>query len=139
MFAGEPWEPGREDLGVSVNVNGNDLVRTTAQPTSESGRTLKVNAANSQRVRLERIARARILWDNRRTLAWSTLCGFVFSIVVVLLLPKGFEATTKLMPPESGSGNGTALMAALATRGTGSMLGGWRGNCWGPREADPCS
>jgi capsule polysaccharide export protein KpsE/RkpR len=137
MFAGEPWEPGREDFGVSVNVNGNDLVRTTAQPTTESGRTLKVNAGNSQRVRLERIARARILWDNRRNLAWSTLCGFVFSIVVVLLLPKGFEATTKLMPPGSGSGDGTALMAALATRGTGSMLGGLAGELLGAKGSGP--
>jgi capsule polysaccharide export protein KpsE/RkpR len=117
-------------------VNGNEVVRVPTQHAPENGHSRRVNAANAQRVREERIARARILWENRRTLAWATLCGFVFSIVVVLLLPKGFEATAKLMPPETGSGNGAALMAALATRGAG-MLGGLAGDLLGVKGNGP--
>jgi capsule polysaccharide export protein KpsE/RkpR len=106
-----------------VSGNGNDVVQVAREAAAENGHARRVNAAASaQKAREDRIARARILWESRRTLAWSILCGFVFSLVAVLLMPKGFEATAKLMPPESGSGSGAALMAALAARG-GNMLG----------------
>jgi uncharacterized protein involved in exopolysaccharide biosynthesis len=128
---------GREDLGVSVTGNGNEVVRVAGQAAAEKGYARRVNtAANARKVREERIARARLLWENRRSLAWSTVCGFVFSLVVVLLLPKDFEATTKLMPPETGSGNGAAIVAALATRGAG-MLGGLAGDLMGVKGNGP--
>jgi uncharacterized protein involved in exopolysaccharide biosynthesis len=92
--------------------------------------------ANPQRVREERIARARILWEHRRTLGWSLLWGFAVSLIVVLILPKGYEATAKLMPPETNSGGGAALMAALATRGAG-MLGGLAGDLLGVKGNGP--
>jgi capsule polysaccharide export protein KpsE/RkpR len=69
-------------------------------------------------------------------LGWSLVWGFVVSLVVVLLLPKGYEATAKLMPPETGSGNGAALMAALATRGAG-MLGSLAGELMGVKGNGP--
>jgi capsule polysaccharide export protein KpsE/RkpR len=56
--------------------------------------------------------------------------------VAVLLMPKAFEATAKLMPPESGSGSGAALMAALATRG-GNMLGGLASDFLGAKGNGP--
>ena len=59
--------------------------------------------------------------------------GLVVSLMFALFLPKGFEATTKLMPPETGCGGGAALMAALATRGAG-MLGGLAGEMLGMKE-----
>jgi capsule polysaccharide export protein KpsE/RkpR len=121
---------------MTVNVNGNDVVRAPEQHVSANGNPRKVNVVNSQRVREERIARARILWENRRTLGWSLVWGFVVSLVVVLLLPKGYEATAKLMPPETGSGSGAALMAALATRGAG-MLGGLAGELMGVKGNGP--
>jgi uncharacterized protein involved in exopolysaccharide biosynthesis len=120
-----------------VNVNGNEVVRVAGESGAENGYMRRVNAASRARlVREERIARARVVWENRRTLAWSTLCGFVFSILVVLILPKGFEATAKLMPPETGSSGGAALMAALANRGAG-MLGGMAGDLLGVKGDGP--
>ena len=121
---------------MTVNANGNDVVRAPEQHVSGNGNPRKVKVVNSQRVREERIARARILWENRRTLGWSLVWGFVVSLVVVLLLPKGYEATAKLMPPETGSGSGAALMAALATRGAG-MLGGLAGDLLGVKGNGP--
>jgi capsule polysaccharide export protein KpsE/RkpR len=120
-----------------VSGNGNDVVRVAREAAAESGHARRVNAAaNTQKAREERIARGRILWESRRTLAWSILCGFVFSLVAVLLMPKAFEATAKLMPPESGSGSGAALMAALATRG-GNMLGGLASEFLGAKGNGP--
>src|SRR5580700_4113218 len=115
---------------MSVNLNGNELVRPTEQKVPGNGAARRVMVVNTERVRQERIARARILWENRRTLGWSLVWGFVVSLIVVLILPKGYEATAKLMPPETNSGGGAALMAALATRGAG-MLGGLAGDLLG--------
>ena len=119
-----------------MNVNGNDVVRPPGQHPPENGYSRRVSVANPQKVREERIARVRILWEHRRTLAWSVVWGFVVSLLVVLILPKGYEATAKLMPPETGSGNGAALMAALATRGTG-MLSGLAGDLLGVKGNGP--
>jgi len=115
---------------MSANVNGNELVRPPEQHAPGNGAARRVMVVNTERVRQERIARARILWENRRTLGWSLVWGFVVSLIVVLILPKGYEATAKLMPPETNSGGGAALMAALATRGAG-MLGGLTGDLLG--------
>jgi capsule polysaccharide export protein KpsE/RkpR len=122
---------------MTVNgVNGNDVVRPPGQHGPENGYSRRVNAANSQKVHEERIARARILWEHRRTLAWSIVWGFALSLLVVLTLPKGYEATAKLMPPETGPGGGAALMAALATRGAG-MFNGLAGDLLGVKGNGP--
>jgi uncharacterized protein involved in exopolysaccharide biosynthesis len=80
--------------------------------------------------REKRIARARILWENRRILFRTWLLGGIFCALIAFLLPKSYEATVKLMPPESGSGGGAALLAALSTRGAG-MLSGLAGDLLG--------
>jgi hypothetical protein len=120
------------DGGMTTNVNGNEVVRTpdeTAQKqiAQKNGAVRKVSASERERLRQERIARARLLWENRRTLAKALVCGAVLCAVATLLLPKSYEATVTLMPPESSSGSGAALMAALASRG-GGMLGSLAGS-----------
>lgn len=122
---------------MTTNVNGNEVVRAPEEPAQRqiaqrNGAARRVSAAQSERVRQERIARARLLWEHRRTLAKAIVCGAVLCAAVTLLLPKSYEATAKLMPPESGSGSGAALMAALAARG-GGMLGGLAGDLIGGR------
>ena len=87
-------------------------------------------ARNAEKARKERIEKVRLIWEGRATLLRAFVIGAVLSVTFALLLPKGFEATTKLMPPESGSGGGAALMAALATRGAG-MLGSLAGEMLG--------
>src|SRR5882724_11758021 len=81
------------------------------------------------RAREKRIERARILWEHRRTLACAVILGGLFSALVAFLLPKAYEATAKLMPPEQSS-SGAALLAALSARG-GGMLGGFAGDLLG--------
>jgi uncharacterized protein involved in exopolysaccharide biosynthesis len=118
-------------MTVDVNGNGKDLVRASVQRVPGNGAVHRAVVLNPQQVRLQRIARARLLWENRRTLGWVLLVGAVVSLAVALALPKSYEATVKLMPPESSSGSGAALMAALASRGAGSMLGGLAGEFLG--------
>jgi uncharacterized protein involved in exopolysaccharide biosynthesis len=81
--------------------------------------------------REKRIARARILWENRRTLFRTCLLGGLFCALVAFVLPKSYEATVKLMPPESNSGGGAAILAALSSRGGAGLLGGLAGDLLG--------
>jgi capsule polysaccharide export protein KpsE/RkpR len=65
------------------------------------------------------------LWQRRRLLQRVGITAFILSTIVAFTLPKLYESSTNLMPPEQGGG-GTALLAALAGRaggGAGNGLG----------------
>jgi uncharacterized protein involved in exopolysaccharide biosynthesis len=64
-----------------------------------------------------------MLWGNRRLLGRCTVLGLVSAAAVAFLIPKEFESTTRLMPPDSHSRPGLALMSALAGGGANSMSG----------------
>jgi capsule polysaccharide export protein KpsE/RkpR len=67
---------------------------------------------------------ASLFWDHRRTFARVAAITFVLSICFVLLLPKEYESTARIMPPEQGAGNGAALLAAVLGKGGGGSSGG---------------
>ncbi len=83
------------------------------------------------------VVNAAVLWDRRRLLARVAAIAVVISLAIAFLIPKRYESTARIMPPENGS-SGTAMLAALAGRSLGggpdglgalaaSFLGG-RGN-----------
>jgi capsule polysaccharide export protein KpsE/RkpR len=56
---------------------------------------------------------AQLLWDERR-LIWRWLRnGLIGSTLIAFLIPKSYEATTRLMPPDNQSGSGLAMLAAM--------------------------
>jgi uncharacterized protein involved in exopolysaccharide biosynthesis len=61
-----------------------------------------------------KLDRAWLLWENRRLLWHFTLTGLVLATIVAFLLPKHYESTVRLMPPEKQSGGSLAMMAAMA-------------------------
>jgi capsule polysaccharide export protein KpsE/RkpR len=63
------------------------------------------------------VAWLRLLWEGRRLLMRVTVWGVVLSTIIAFLLPKSYESTTRLMPPDSQSSSGIAMMAALAGKG----------------------
>jgi len=63
------------------------------------------------------VAWLRLLWEGRRFLVRLTVWGLVLATIIAFLIPKRFESTTRLMPPDSQSGSGMAMMAALAGKG----------------------
>jgi uncharacterized protein involved in exopolysaccharide biosynthesis len=87
------------------------------------------------RAREKRIEQVRVLWENRRTLFRAFVCGALLSALIAFLLPKSYEATTKLMPPES-SGGGAPFLAALSSGNTG-MLGSLASSFLGVRSNGP--
>lgn len=82
--------------------------------------------------RAQRIARLRMLWERRGFLFRATLIGMVAAAVIAFLIPKRYDSTARLMPPDDQSG-GMALVAAMANRAGSGGLGALAGNLLGIR------
>ena len=80
------------------------------------------------------IDRLRLLWTQRRFLSRAALAGLLIGTMLAFLLPKKFQSTTQLMPPEDQSGTAFALMAGLTAR-TGSGLGAIAGDLLGLKSS----
>jgi uncharacterized protein involved in exopolysaccharide biosynthesis len=75
-----------------------------------------------------------LLWERRRFLARAVVIGIAVSVVIALITPKQYESTTRLMPPDSQSGSGLAMLAAMAGKG-GMGLGAMAGDLLGMRSS----
>jgi capsule polysaccharide export protein KpsE/RkpR len=64
----------------------------------------------------------RLIWAHRRMLYRVSLYGLLTSTLVAFLIPKRYESTARLMPPDNQSSSSMAL-AAAAMSGTSSGLG----------------
>jgi len=69
-------------------------------------------------------SRLRILWERRRFLMKALMFGSSLAALIALSLPKRFESTARLMPPDNQSGSGTALLASLAAKTGAGLIGG---------------
>jgi uncharacterized protein involved in exopolysaccharide biosynthesis len=68
---------------------------------------------------------AELLWAKRRFLWRVTCIGIVITTIIAFLIPKRYESTARIMPPDSSSGSGLSMMAALAGKGgTGAGAAG---------------
>lgn len=63
--------------------------------------------------------RLRLLWDERRIIARVALCGLAVGTLLAFLLPKQYQSTLQLMPPDSQSNSGAMLAALSAKAGSG--------------------
>lgn len=71
-----------------------------------------------------------LLWQRRHWLGRALACGLALSAAMAFLLPKRYQSTTRLMPPDGQPGSGLALLAAMAGKGSfgasslaGNLLG----------------
>lgn len=83
---------------------------------------LSLEGEEEARKRRERsIARLRLLWIRRVFLGRIAGTGLVMATVIAFLIPKQFTSTARLMPPDQGSSQGAAMIAALAGREGGTL------------------
>jgi capsule polysaccharide export protein KpsE/RkpR len=82
-----------------------------------------------------------LLWLNRRLLGKCILYGLIIGTVIAFLIPKEFESTTELMPPDakSSSGLNAMMMTALSgetggSSGAGPALGNLAGDLLGMKD-----
>lgn len=54
-----------------------------------------------------------ILWERRSRLWKSTALGFLVGLLIAFLVPKQYESTTRLMPPDSQANSAAAMAAAV--------------------------
>jgi uncharacterized protein involved in exopolysaccharide biosynthesis len=69
-------------------------------------------------------SRLRILWERRRFLMRAMVFGSSLAALIAFSLPKRFESTARLMPPDSQSSSGAALLASLAAKTGAGLIGG---------------
>jgi capsule polysaccharide export protein KpsE/RkpR len=74
-----------------------------------------------------------LLWDRRQTLARVALCALLISAAFAFLIPKQYESTTRIMPPEQ-QGMGTAMLAAMAGKAMPGALGALAGSMFGMKD-----
>ena len=72
----------------------------------------------------------RLLWDRRRFFLRATAIGLIVSTIVAFVIPKQYTSTTQLMPPDTQSTSGMAMMAAMAAK-SGAGLAGVTGDLLG--------
>jgi uncharacterized protein involved in exopolysaccharide biosynthesis len=82
-------------------------------------------------------AQLNFLWDHRRSIRNATLVGLVLGTIVAFSLPKRYESTTRLMPPDSQSSSGLAMLAAISTKANSSAgaLGPLAGDLLGMKSS----
>jgi capsule polysaccharide export protein KpsE/RkpR len=115
------------------------VTQTGTKPQPEIGSEPVIEALPAQGLeeigaRERLIERLRTVWSHRRLLVRAALAGLALGTLLAFLLPKHYEASTQLMPPDSQSSSGLAMFAALAAR-TGNGLGGVTGDLLGLKSS----
>ena len=91
--------------------------------------------------RARAVVTQRLVWGNRRFISRATVAGVLLSTVIAFLIPKRFQSTARLMPPDQGSsgmGMGVAMLAAASgniTNQLGSGVGSMAGDLLGLKNS----
>jgi capsule polysaccharide export protein KpsE/RkpR len=88
-------------------------------------------------LRMRAVEQLRLYWGHREFLGKALLAGLVVGLLVAFLIPARYESTVQLMPPDSQSTSGMAMLAALTSKaGSGnSNLGGLAGDLLGVKTS----
>jgi capsule polysaccharide export protein KpsE/RkpR len=73
------------------------------------------------RAKKDRVKVLRLLWSRREWVGRVLLIGFVVSLLAAILIPAEYTSNSRLMPPDTQSTGGLAIMAALSGQGGGSL------------------
>jgi uncharacterized protein involved in exopolysaccharide biosynthesis len=95
---------------------------------------VRVNNNDESAARERAIDRLRLLWEERRFLFRISIYGLALFTLIAFLIPKRYESSAVLMPPDDQSSSGMILAATLASKVTGS-LGGVAGDMLGLKSS----
>jgi uncharacterized protein involved in exopolysaccharide biosynthesis len=112
-----------------------EVPNLTGLPADTAESTLYAGLAEEAAGRERLVTRLRRLWDRRQAVLRCTGAGLVLSTAVAFLIPKQFESSARLMPPDqANSGAGMALLAASGSN-AGSSLGTLAGGLLGLKSS----
>jgi uncharacterized protein involved in exopolysaccharide biosynthesis len=110
---------------------------TAPNTTPEVLRALDIDQLLAQRLRQDqvesrgrKIARIGRLWKQRKLLGKFAAYGAVVTLLIAILIPSRYAATTRLMPPDPPAGAGMAVLAGMAGK-MGATLGALGGDLLG--------
>lgn len=106
-------------------------IEIPAEPILEEGGTSELDAAIFRKHMIDRL---RILWIRRSFLSRAVLAGAAFGCLTAFLLPVEYQSSAQLMPPDTQSGSGMAMLASLAAR-NGNGLGAVAGDLLGVKSS----
>jgi capsule polysaccharide export protein KpsE/RkpR len=94
------------------------------------GGPIHVDLAEGTSVRERTAARLRLLWDRRQFVSRLAVAALALSTLIAFLIPKQFESTTRLMPPDQVN-SGLAMLATAASAQASSSIGAGLGSVAG--------
>jgi uncharacterized protein involved in exopolysaccharide biosynthesis len=110
---------------------------TSPNTTPEILRSLDIDQLLANRLRQDqeesrgrKIARIGRLWKQRKLLGKFVTYGAVAALLIAILIPSRYAATTRLMPPDPPAGAGMAMLAGIAGK-MGATLGALGGDLLG--------
>jgi capsule polysaccharide export protein KpsE/RkpR len=107
-------------------------IEESPQPIAEE---MNLEEVSSYELRAKAVGQLRLLWGERRFLGKAFLTGLVVGCLVAFLIPARYEASVQLMPPDTQSTTGLAMMAALTAKAGNSNLGGLAGDLLGIKSS----
>jgi uncharacterized protein involved in exopolysaccharide biosynthesis len=96
---------------------------------------VSLEGLSASELRTKAVGQLRLLWEERRFLGKAFLAGVVVGCIVAFLIPARYEATVQLMPPDSQSTSGMAMLATLTAKAGNSNLGGVAGDLLGIKSS----
>jgi uncharacterized protein involved in exopolysaccharide biosynthesis len=130
----EAYTSAAEDfLGIMrQQITNTEELRETLQTTGRNGSSSsKLLFSHDQTVN-----RMRLVWDQRRWLARLVVLGIAVSTIVAFLIPRRYQSTTRLMPPDQSNSGMAMLSAALGGRSSGGSSSGGAGSSMGAVAGD---
>lgn len=82
----------------------------------------------------EVLGKLRLLWRERQFVYRVTAIGLLLTTVLAFLIPKQYESTTRLMPPDNQSSTAMAMLAAMTSK-MGAGLGSTAGTLLGLKSS----
>lgn len=107
-------------------------IEESSQPFTED---TDLEGVSSYELRAKAVGQLRLFWGERHVLGKACLAGLVVGFLVAFLIPARYEASVQLMPPDTQSTTGMAMMAALTAKAGNSNLGGLAGDLLGIKSS----
>ncbi len=93
--------------------------------------TIQDEARELELSRARAVATERFIWGNRRFIFKATVAGVLVSSLIAFLIPKRFQTTARLMPPDQGGSSMGMAMLSAASGNIGSQIGSGLGSVAG--------
>lgn len=107
-------------------MSGAAVKQSPAAPDAEAAETIVLDEQTLDARRKRQAATLRLLWNCRALFLRVGAIGLLASTLLAFMIPKEYTSTAELMPPDTRSTSGLAMMEALAGRagdGLGSVAG----------------